>query len=94
MRNFVAVNSSKTFSSFSLIALRQEIENSGESSAVASITDHIQAKRCGCKVNNPQGSCCLSNIKSFFNPLVISLSKGKTYRYIANSGKIKVSLLS
>ncbi len=27
------------------------------------ITAHIQAKRCGCEVNNPQGSCCLSNVR-------------------------------
>lgn len=50
-------------------ALRQEITNSGESIAVASITAHVQAKRCGCEVNNPQGRCCLSNIKSFIQTL-------------------------
>ena len=30
---------------------------------VEQITAHIQAQRCGCEVNNPQGSCCLANIK-------------------------------
>ncbi|MBB5234288.1 putative iron-sulfur cluster-binding metallochaperone [Deinococcus budaensis] len=27
-----------------------------------SIQTHIQAGRCGCEVNNPQGSCCLGNV--------------------------------
>jgi hypothetical protein len=27
-----------------------------------SIHAHIQAGRCGCEVNNPQGSCCLGNV--------------------------------
>ncbi|AFZ69710.1 putative iron-sulfur cluster-binding metallochaperone [Deinococcus peraridilitoris] len=26
------------------------------------IQDHIKAGRCGCEVNNPQGSCCLGNV--------------------------------
>lgn len=28
----------------------------------ASISEHIKAGRCGCEVNNPQGSCCLGNV--------------------------------
>jgi Zinc binding domain len=36
-------------------------------------TDHIreqvQAKRCGCEVNNPQGSCCLGNVTAFIRSL-------------------------
>ena len=32
---------------------------------VESIQGHIQAGRCGCEVNNPQGSCCLGNVKRF-----------------------------
>lgn len=30
-----------------------------------SISAHIKAGRCGCEVNNPQGSCCLGNINAF-----------------------------
>ena len=29
-----------------------------------SIAEHIKAGRCGCEVNNPQGSCCLGNINA------------------------------
>lgn len=36
-------------------------------------TDHIrgqvQANRCGCEVNNPQGTCCLGNVNSFIQDL-------------------------
>lgn len=28
----------------------------------AQIAEHVRAGRCGCEVNNPQGSCCLGNI--------------------------------
>lgn len=31
----------------------------------ASIRAHVQAGRCGCEVNNPQGSCCLGNVVTF-----------------------------
>jgi hypothetical protein len=29
------------------------------------IQHHIQAGRCGCEVNNPQGACCLGNVSAF-----------------------------
>ncbi|MGF9712258.1 MULTISPECIES: putative iron-sulfur cluster-binding metallochaperone [Paenibacillus] len=29
----------------------------------------VQAKRCGCEVNNPQGSCCLGNVTSFIRSI-------------------------
>ncbi|WP_415814321.1 (2Fe-2S)-binding protein, partial [Deinococcus marmoris] len=28
----------------------------------ASVRAHVQAGRCGCEVNNPQGGCCLGNV--------------------------------
>ncbi len=38
---------------------------SGESHYITdSITRHIKAGRCGCEVNNPQGSCCLGNVRA------------------------------
>lgn len=43
--------------------LQQELVATGHSTAIESITAHIQAQRCGCDVNNPQGSCCLKNVK-------------------------------
>ncbi|WP_448565062.1 putative iron-sulfur cluster-binding metallochaperone [Trichothermofontia sp.] len=45
---------------------RQRIQAIDESfSIVDSITKHIQAGRCGCEVNNPEGKCCLKNIRDY-----------------------------
>lgn len=41
----------------------QEIQQTNHSTAEDSIRTHIQAGRCGCEVNNPQGSCCLANVR-------------------------------
>ncbi|GGL79387.1 (2Fe-2S)-binding protein [Deinococcus aerolatus] len=35
----------------------------------ASIRAHVQAGRCGCEVNNPQGSCCLGNVVTVLRSL-------------------------
>lgn len=43
--------------------LQNELALTGIGTAIESITAHIQAKRCGCEVNNPQGSCCLGNVR-------------------------------
>lgn len=45
--------------------IREEIKQTGKSEAVLEISMHIKANRCGCEVNNPQGSCCLGNVSSF-----------------------------
>lgn len=44
--------------------LGAEIEQTGTSTALSAITAHMKAKRCGCEVNNPQGSCCLGNVRA------------------------------
>jgi hypothetical protein len=33
------------------------------------IRQNIKENRCGCEVNNPQGSCCLGNITEYINEL-------------------------
>ncbi|MGE7271976.1 putative iron-sulfur cluster-binding metallochaperone [Brevibacillus panacihumi] len=33
------------------------------------IKDHVQAGRCGCEVNNPQGACCLGNVTAYLRSL-------------------------
>jgi hypothetical protein len=43
--------------------IQQEIIKTGKSTAETNIRSHIQARRCGCEVNNPQGSCCLGNVR-------------------------------
>lgn len=55
--------------------IREELNQSRESNAVDMITTHIKAKRCGCEVNNPQGSCCLENVRSVVKKTVEELAK-------------------
>lgn len=44
--------------------IRTELLETGRSTAVDTISGHLRAGRCGCEVNNPQGSCCLGNVRS------------------------------
>lgn len=45
--------------------IQQNLEQQEQTSAIAAITAHIQTGRCGCEVNNPQGSCCLKNVRDY-----------------------------
>lgn len=55
--------------------IREELKQSGESNAVDMIMTHVKAKRCGCEVNNPQGSCCLENVRSVVKQTVEELAR-------------------
>lgn len=52
-----------------LRSLREEIVTSGYSTAVARITAGIQAGKCACEIRNPQGSCCLGNVKAVLHQI-------------------------
>lgn len=39
------------------------------------IRGHVQANRCGCEVNNPQGSCCLGNVTKIVNQWLGKIDK-------------------
>ncbi len=43
---------------------RGQIHQANQRQIVDEIRAHIQAKRCGCEVNNPQGRCCLNNLQN------------------------------
>ncbi|GAB6172416.1 hypothetical protein JCM15765_18940 [Paradesulfitobacterium aromaticivorans] len=43
--------------------VQQELAETGKSTALEEITAHTKAGRCGCEVNNPEGSCCIGNVK-------------------------------
>jgi hypothetical protein len=43
-------------------SIREELDLSGKTTVVASITDGIQLEQCACHIRNPQGSCCLGNV--------------------------------
>ena len=42
-----------------------EIQKTGKSDAETAILTQVKAGRCSCDVNNPQGRCCLANVRSF-----------------------------
>jgi hypothetical protein len=44
-------------------SIGREIEQSGTSTVVAQITVGIQAGHCACDIRNPQGTCCLGNVR-------------------------------
>lgn len=51
--------------------IADEVRATGASTAAEQITEHIRAGRCGCEVNNPQGSCCLGNVRSVVKKTLI-----------------------
>ncbi|WP_291986872.1 hypothetical protein [Luteitalea sp.] len=42
--------------------MRNEIDRTGTSEAVARVRAHIKAQRCACEVRNPRGACCLGDV--------------------------------
>lgn len=52
----------------------QSIAAAADASTISSsINEHIKAGRCGCEVNNPQGSCCLGNVNAEIKRLTIKV---------------------
>ncbi|RYM06080.1 (2Fe-2S)-binding protein [Sporolactobacillus sp. THM7-7] len=47
----------------------QEYTRKGNFSLTAHIRENIKANRCGCEVNNPQGSCCLGNVSRYIKEM-------------------------
>ncbi len=45
--------------------IKQEIQQTGKSSAAAEITVEIKAENCYCGINNPKGQCCLGDVNAF-----------------------------
>jgi hypothetical protein len=45
-------------------SIEVEIEATGQSTAVDAINAGIRAGQCACDIRNPQGSCCLGNVRA------------------------------
>ncbi len=45
-------------------SIRAQLLATGRSRVVASVTAGIQAGQCACDIRNPQGSCCLGNVRA------------------------------
>lgn len=57
--------------------LEQATREGGAGAIPQAIQTHIRAGRCGCEVNNPQGSCCLGNVNRTLAALQTPADKGR-----------------
>lgn len=48
----------------SVSSVRESSGDSGESAVVRAITEGIQRGQCACEIRNPQGNCCLGNVRA------------------------------
>ncbi|AXQ50905.1 putative iron-sulfur cluster-binding metallochaperone [Lysinibacillus fusiformis] len=51
------------------VKLKEYVENELTSNPVDHIRENIKENRCGCEVNNPQGSCCLGNVTIYIRKM-------------------------
>ncbi|WP_276522323.1 putative iron-sulfur cluster-binding metallochaperone [Kallotenue papyrolyticum] len=54
---------------YTLADLRADHRRQGRSTVVAAITAAVQAGQCACAIRNPQGSCCLGNVRAVLRTL-------------------------
>lgn len=59
-------------------SIRTELIRTGQSTVVAAITEGIQAGQCACDIRNPQGTCCLGNIRKLVRRLETELATDRT----------------
>ena len=45
-------------------SIKREFDLTGRSTVVAAVTAGMQAGQCACDVRNPQGNCCLGNVRA------------------------------
>ena len=45
-------------------SIKKELALTGRSTVVAAVTAGMQAGQCACDIRNPQGSCCLGNVRA------------------------------
>ena len=50
-------------------SIRAELRATGHSTVVRCVTAGIKAERCACEIRNPQGSCCLGNVRAVMKQL-------------------------
>lgn len=49
--------------------IKEYVEKGLTLNSIEHIRENIKEQRCGCDVNNPQGSCCLANVTSYIKKL-------------------------
>jgi hypothetical protein len=54
-------------------SIRKEIKETGTSSVVTAVTNGIQAGQCACEIRNPDGGCCLGNVRVTVRRLIAEI---------------------
>jgi len=65
-------------------SIRAELQATGHSTVVQRVTAGIKAERCACEIRNPQGSCCLGNVRAVMK----QLASEPTTKALAGSGPL------
>ena len=58
--------------------IRAELQATGLSTVVERVTAGIQADQCACDIRNPQGSCCLGNVRAVVQRVEAKLQRRVT----------------
>jgi hypothetical protein len=56
-------------------SIREEWRQRGQSSVIEAITAGTQSDQCACDIRNPQGSCCLGNVRRFVRQIMQESSR-------------------
>ena len=56
-------------------SIRAELIETGASTVIAAITAGIQADQCACDIRNPQGDCCLGNVRQLVRQIQVELGQ-------------------
>lgn len=57
--------------------IKQYVKTGRTPNPVEHIRENIKENRCGCEVNNPQGSCCLGNVTGYIKkitPMILTIN--------------------
>jgi len=49
--------------------IRRQIQSNGKTEIPATISKEVRAGKCECEIRNPQGSCCLGNVRMLVNDI-------------------------
>lgn len=49
--------------------INQYVDEGHTPNPLEQIRENMKADRCGCEINNPQGSCCLGNVTNYVKTL-------------------------
>ena len=54
-------------------SIRAEVQKTGQSTVVETVTHGTQTNQCACEIRNPQGSCCLGNVRAAVKQAIVEL---------------------